>query len=113
VEGIQGCLDAYRFAVVNTQLYGPTNFAPTIREFVHKCKQFPRDGSKYQAITKSIKFIKIIMFECLNSGSSDPNGRDHHGHAKNHGGHHRSIPSAHLNYKFAIIFFFTFLDLKN
>ena len=50
VTGIQGVLDAYRFAVVNTQLYGPTNFAPTIREFVHKSKQFPRDGSKYQVL---------------------------------------------------------------
>jgi hypothetical protein len=59
VEGIQGCLDAYRFAVVNTQLYGPTNFAPTIREFVHKCKQFPRDGSKYQA---NIKFKNCMKF---------------------------------------------------
>ncbi|CAK5125732.1 unnamed protein product [Meloidogyne enterolobii] len=48
VEGIQGVLDAYRYAIVNTQLYGPTNFAPTIREFVHKCQQFPRDGTKYQ-----------------------------------------------------------------
>jgi hypothetical protein len=50
VMGIQGCLDAYRFAVANTQLNGPTNFAPTIREFVNKCKQFPRNGTKYQAI---------------------------------------------------------------
>nr|CAD2181347.1 unnamed protein product [Meloidogyne enterolobii] len=50
VEGIQGVLDAYRYAIVNTQLYGPTNFAPTIREFVHKCQQFPRDGTKYQVL---------------------------------------------------------------
>lgn len=45
---MQGVLDAYRFAIVNTQLYGPTNFAPTIREFVHKTSQFPRDGTRYQ-----------------------------------------------------------------
>uniref|UniRef100_A0A914HIT1 Copine n=1 Tax=Globodera rostochiensis TaxID=31243 RepID=A0A914HIT1_GLORO len=50
VHGVSGVLDAYRCAVVNTQLFGPTNFAPTIREFVYKTSKFPRDGSRYQVL---------------------------------------------------------------
>ncbi|KAL3082796.1 hypothetical protein niasHS_010598 [Heterodera schachtii] len=48
--GVAGVLEAYRYAVLNTHLFGPTNFAPTIREFIHKTSKFPRDGSRYQVL---------------------------------------------------------------
>lgn len=46
--GVEGVMAAYRIALQNTQLFGPTNFAPTINEFANKAKQFPLDGSRYQ-----------------------------------------------------------------
>uniref|UniRef100_A0A915DAZ3 C2 domain-containing protein n=1 Tax=Ditylenchus dipsaci TaxID=166011 RepID=A0A915DAZ3_9BILA len=49
-NGVTGVLEAYKIALMNTQLYGPTNFAPTINEFSNKAKQFPPDGSRYQVL---------------------------------------------------------------
>jgi len=48
--GVEGVLNAYRIALMNTQLYGPTNFSPTINEFAKKARQFPGDGSRYQIL---------------------------------------------------------------
>ncbi|KAI1733143.1 copine domain-containing protein [Ditylenchus destructor] len=48
--GVEGVMTAYRIALQNTQLFGPTNFAPTINEFAKKAKQFPVDGSRYQIL---------------------------------------------------------------
>jgi hypothetical protein len=64
VQGISGVLEAYRFAIANTELCGPTNFEPTIRAFLEKCKQFPRDGSKFQVKWNfKILFLnKLILF---------------------------------------------------
>lgn len=50
VEGINGVLSAYKTCLQSTQLYGPTNFEPSIQEFAQKCRSFPRDGSKYQIL---------------------------------------------------------------
>ena len=41
-----GVLQAYRSCLPNIQLYGPTNFAPTINHVADIAKNF-RDGSQY------------------------------------------------------------------
>jgi copine 5/8/9 len=41
VVGVDGILGAYQNAVNNVQLYGPTNFAPTIRAACHFAKEIP------------------------------------------------------------------------
>jgi hypothetical protein len=48
VEGVDGVLEAYRVALRRCQLYGPTNFSPTINYYTQKARTFPRDGSRYQ-----------------------------------------------------------------
>ncbi|KAF7636949.1 C2 domain-containing protein [Meloidogyne graminicola] len=50
VYGVKGVMDAYRSALSRVELYGPTNFEPTIRTMLEKCKSFPRNGSKYQIL---------------------------------------------------------------
>lgn len=47
---MQGVLDAYRECLTSTELYGPTNFEPSIQEFAQKARMFPKDGSKYQIL---------------------------------------------------------------
>jgi len=44
-------MDPYRSALGQVQLYGPTNFEPTIRHMLKKCRTFPKDGSRYQVIS--------------------------------------------------------------
>ena len=41
-----GVLQAYRSCLPNVQLYGPTNFAPTIQHVADIARNF-RDGSQY------------------------------------------------------------------
>jgi len=41
-------MDAYRNVLSRVELYGPTNFEPTVRTMLEKCKNFPRNGSRYQ-----------------------------------------------------------------
>jgi len=50
VEGVNGVLNAYKTCLTSTQLYGPTNFEPSIQEFAQKARTFPRDGSRYQIL---------------------------------------------------------------
>ena len=71
-----GVLQAYRSCLPNIQLYGPTNFAPTINHVADIAKNF-RDGSQYFILliitdgiitdmpqTKSVSILK--------SGGSQP-----------------------------------------
>lgn len=48
--GVMGVMNSYRAALNRVELYGPTNFEPTIRHFLKKCKSFYRDGSRYQIL---------------------------------------------------------------
>ncbi|KAI6191067.1 hypothetical protein M3Y97_00187500 [Aphelenchoides bicaudatus] len=50
VEGVGGVLEAYKQCLMSTQLYGPTNFEPSICEFAQKARTFPKDGSRYQIL---------------------------------------------------------------
>lgn len=50
VQGVEGVMEAYRMCLLHTQLYGPTNFAPTVQEFARKASYFPADGSRYQIL---------------------------------------------------------------
>jgi hypothetical protein len=50
VEGVNGVLSAYKQSLASTQLYGPTNFEPTIQEFAQKARSFPKDGTRYQIL---------------------------------------------------------------
>lgn len=50
VTGVKGVMDAYRSSLHRVQLFGPTNFEPTIRQMLSKCRTFPRDGSRYQIL---------------------------------------------------------------
>lgn len=50
VNNVQGVMEAYRVALNNCSLYGPTNFAPTIRHYVGKTSHFPRNGHQYQVL---------------------------------------------------------------
>ncbi|KAH7731066.1 Copine-8 [Aphelenchoides avenae] len=50
VHGVDGVMESYRECLAHTQLYGPTNFAPTIEEFARKAANFPADGSRYQIL---------------------------------------------------------------
>ncbi|KAI6174069.1 C2 domain protein [Aphelenchoides besseyi] len=50
VLGTQGVLNAYKNCLKNTQLYGPTNFEPSIQEFAQKARLFPKDGTRYQIL---------------------------------------------------------------
>merc|ERR1712150_334129 len=45
-EGISGVLSAYRSCIGNIQLFGPTNFAPTINHVANIARNF-MDGSQY------------------------------------------------------------------
>ncbi|KAH7726795.1 Copine-8 [Aphelenchoides avenae] len=50
VYGFEGVMSAYRECLNYAQLYGPTNFSPTIREFSNKAASFPTDGTRYQIL---------------------------------------------------------------
>nr|CAD2155336.1 unnamed protein product [Meloidogyne enterolobii] len=50
VYGVKGVMDAYRNVLSRVELYGPTNFEPTVRTMLEKCKTFPRNGSRYQIL---------------------------------------------------------------
>ncbi|KAJ1349656.1 hypothetical protein KIN20_005253 [Parelaphostrongylus tenuis] len=50
VVGLPGILEAYRFALNRVRLYGPTNFAPVIREISKKASCLPTNGSRYQIL---------------------------------------------------------------
>uniref|UniRef100_A0A8R1I0M1 Nicotinic receptor-associated protein 1 n=1 Tax=Caenorhabditis japonica TaxID=281687 RepID=A0A8R1I0M1_CAEJA len=50
VTGIQGVMNAYRYALSNVQLYGPTNFAPIIEQIALKTQNFVRDTARYQIL---------------------------------------------------------------
>ena len=49
VEGLNGILDVYKTAIKRVQLFGPTNFAPIIRQVASFAKsgQECREGKKY------------------------------------------------------------------
>ena len=51
-QDISGVLAAYKSCISQIQLYGPTNFAPTINHVANIARQF-RDGSQY--------FILLIL----------------------------------------------------
>ena len=51
-QNIDGVLAAYKSCISQVQLYGPTNFAPTINHVANIARQF-RDGSQY--------FILLIL----------------------------------------------------
>ena len=51
-QDISGVLEAYKSCISQIQLYGPTNFAPTINHVANIARQF-RDGSQY--------FILLIL----------------------------------------------------
>uniref|UniRef100_A0A158PAJ6 VWFA domain-containing protein n=1 Tax=Angiostrongylus cantonensis TaxID=6313 RepID=A0A158PAJ6_ANGCA len=50
VVGLPGLLEAYRFTLNRVKLYGPTNFAPVIREIAKKASTLPINGSRYQVL---------------------------------------------------------------
>jgi hypothetical protein len=51
VHGVDGVMGAYQECLRFAQLYGPTNFSPTIEAFARKAAQFPRNvGSHYQIL---------------------------------------------------------------
>lgn len=50
VQGLNGILDAYHSCVSAVRLYGPTNFAPVIKEAASASAEIG-DGSRYQVCT--------------------------------------------------------------
>uniref|UniRef100_A0AC34RA23 C2 domain-containing protein n=1 Tax=Panagrolaimus sp. JU765 TaxID=591449 RepID=A0AC34RA23_9BILA len=50
VDGIDGMMQSYNIALRHTNLYGPTNFAPTINEAAKRAAYYPPDGSHYQIL---------------------------------------------------------------
>jgi len=46
-EGISGILDAYKIALQNVQLYGPTNFSPVINHVAREAHQHRRNSSNF------------------------------------------------------------------
>jgi len=46
-QGISGILDAYKIALQNVQLYGPTNFSPVIQHVIGEASQFKHDSSSF------------------------------------------------------------------
>lgn len=48
VVGLSGVMEAYRFALNRVKLYGPTNFAPVVKEIMKKAERLRMDGSRYQ-----------------------------------------------------------------
>lgn len=50
VEGRQGVMEAYRIALNEATLHGPTNFSPTIKNYIQKADEFPRNGKRYQVL---------------------------------------------------------------
>lgn len=63
VQGVAGVLGAYKTALRSTTLYGPTNFSPTIDDYAYKCRNFPKDASKYQVYLKIISLALIILLK--------------------------------------------------
>ncbi|KAK6748025.1 hypothetical protein RB195_000940 [Necator americanus] len=50
VVGLPGVMEVYRFALNRVKLYGPTNFAPVIKEVAKKAAKFAHDGARYQVL---------------------------------------------------------------
>lgn len=50
VVGITGVMTAYRHALSNVQLYGPTNFAPIIENVARKAQNMIHDSARYQIL---------------------------------------------------------------
>ncbi|PIC31297.1 hypothetical protein B9Z55_012046 [Caenorhabditis nigoni] len=50
VVGISGVMSAYRHALQNVQLYGPTNFAPIIDTVAQKAHNMIHDSARYQIL---------------------------------------------------------------
>ncbi|VDN21032.1 unnamed protein product [Cylicostephanus goldi] len=50
VVGLPGVMEVYRFALNRVKLYGPTNFAPVIKEVAKKAARFKLDGARYQVL---------------------------------------------------------------
>ncbi|EGT41955.1 CBN-NRA-1 protein [Caenorhabditis brenneri] len=50
VVGISGVMSAYRHALQNVQLYGPTNFAPIIDTVASKAQNMIYDSARYQIL---------------------------------------------------------------
>lgn len=50
VIGISGVMSAYRHALQNVQLYGPTNFAPIIDTVARKAQNMIHDSARYQIL---------------------------------------------------------------
>lgn len=50
VVGLSGVMEAYRFALNRVKLYGPTNFAPVVKEIMKKAERLRMDGSRYQVL---------------------------------------------------------------
>lgn len=73
VYGFEGVMSAYRECLNYAQLYGPTNFSPTIREFSNKAASFPTDGTRYQvlvATSPSCEHVRCRSFLSLRMASS-------------------------------------------
>lgn len=79
--GVDGVLDAYKAAINSITLYGPTNFGPSISEFVHKASMMQAEGRQYQilliitdgAITDMQKTKELIIKVGFNHLKSETN----------------------------------------
>ncbi|KAI1721138.1 copine domain-containing protein [Ditylenchus destructor] len=87
VQGVAGVLGSYKTALRSTTLYGPTNFSPTIDDYAYKCRNFPKDASRYQIllIASDLPLSIIIIgvgneeFEKMDELDSDESLLTHNG----------------------------------
>lgn len=67
VVGINGVMNAYRHALQNVTLYGPTNFSPIIVEVANKAQKMMKTTARYQILLIITDGIISDMYATINT----------------------------------------------